>query len=72
MIEELSQTITETNEKLKIINENNLKLFSKNISVKQNCHILENQISALEKENAQLKLIVDLQKGNVSFSIFFK
>ena len=70
MIEELSQTITETNEKLEIINENNLKLFSKNISVKQNCHILENQISALEKENAQLKLIVDLQKGNVSFSMF--
>ena len=71
MIEELSQTITETNEKLEIINENNLKLFSKNISVKQNCHILENQISALEKENAQLKLIVDLQKGNISFSMFF-
>ena len=71
MIEELSQTITETNEKLEIINENNLKLFSKNISVKQNCHILENQISELEKENAQLKLIADLQKGNVSFSMFY-
>ena len=71
MIEELNQKITETNGKLEIMSENNLKLFSKNISAKQNCHILENQISDLEKENAQLILKVDLHKGNVRFSIIF-